>query len=63
MTLRAVELHRVWMQILCRMFMEKKNKKKNCVLFHPASPFFHLRAQSSFNKACFLLRRHYPPPP
>ena len=31
------------------------------MLFYSAFPFFHLRVQSSFNKACFLLRRHYPP--
>lgn len=44
MTLRAVELHRVWMQILCRMFMEKKTKKKTvCYFTLPLHSFICVR--------------------
>lgn len=55
MTLRALEMQNIWMQILRGMFVErkKKKKKKSWILFYPAFPFFHQFAQSSFNKACF----------
>lgn len=37
-----------------------KKEKNSWILFHPASPFFHLFVQSSFNKACFCCAGNIP---
>lgn len=48
MTLIALEMQNILMQILRGMFVEIV-----WILFYPAFPFFHQFVQSSFNKACF----------